>query len=42
MLLSSDSVLLAAWALPGMASSTRVLEEGMLVALEPHIGYWHL
>ena len=23
-------------------SSTRVLEEGMVVALEPHIGYWHL
>ena len=23
-------------------SSTRVLEEGMAVALEPHIGYWHL
>ena len=23
-------------------SSQRVLEEGMVVALEPHIGYWHL
>ena len=23
-------------------SSSRVLEEGMVVALEPHIGYWHL
>ena len=23
-------------------SSERVLEEGMVVALEPHIGYWHL
>ncbi len=23
-------------------SSDRVLEEGMVVALEPHIGYWHL
>ena len=23
-------------------SSTRVLEEGMVVALELHIGYWHL
>ena len=23
-------------------SSNRVLEEGMVVALEPHIGYWHL
>ena len=23
-------------------SSTQVLEEGMVVALEPHIGYWHL
>ena len=23
-------------------SSTRVLEAGMVVALEPHIGYWHL
>ncbi len=23
-------------------SSVRVLEEGMVVALEPHIGYWHL
>ena len=23
-------------------SSPRVLEEGMVVALEPHIGYWHL
>ena len=23
-------------------SSARVLEEGMVVALEPHIGYWHL
>ena len=23
-------------------SSDRILEEGMVVALEPHIGYWHL
>ena len=23
-------------------SSTRVLDEGMVVALESHIGYWHL
>ena len=23
-------------------SSTRVLDEGMVVALEAHIGYWHL
>ena len=23
-------------------SSTRVLQEGMTVALEPHISYWHL
>ena len=23
-------------------SSARVLEEGMVVALEPHIGYWRL
>ncbi len=25
-----------------VASSDRVLEEGMVLALEPHVGYWHL
>ena len=24
------------------AVADRVLEKGMMVALEPHIGYWHL